>query len=65
MNADKIEQLGEDIRQHVFLLLDGEPEIDGMEAGRIAAEVEAQFYRSMLWWDDRVSFEKSQNGIGT
>jgi len=52
MNANRIELLGEDLRQYVFHLLDAEPEIDDMEAGRVAVELEGEFYRAMLRLDD-------------
>ena len=52
MNADRIELLGEDLRQYVFHMLDAEPDMDGMEAGRVAAEVEHAFYAAMLRLDD-------------
>jgi len=48
MNADIIELFGEQIRQYVFHMLDAEPDIDGMEAGRVAAEVEHAFYAAIV-----------------
>ena len=55
MNIDRIEFLREDIRQYVFHLLDSEPEIGGMDAGKIAADVEREFLRSIMLWDVQVT----------
>ena len=41
-------QIADDVRLHVFNLLDCEPEIDGMSAGKVAADVETAFVKSLL-----------------
>lgn len=43
MHNDRICDLGEEVRNFVFQLLDSEPDIDGMEAGRIAHKAEQAF----------------------
>jgi len=54
MNMDRIELLGEYIRQCVFHLLDAEPDFDGVSAGRIAADMEREFYASVLRLDEEI-----------
>jgi hypothetical protein len=43
MTPERIADLKYDLWQYVFAMLDAEPEIDGYEAGRIAAAVERAF----------------------
>ena len=43
MHNDRIIDLGEDLRNHVFEMLDAEPEMTGEDAGKIAAAVEKAF----------------------
>jgi hypothetical protein len=45
MDHDRICDLGEDLRNHVFEILDLEPECDGDTAGKIAAAVEEAFLK--------------------
>lgn len=39
MHPDRIELLKEDLYNHLFHLLDCQPDLDGLEAGRIATSV--------------------------
>lgn len=41
------EQLAEDLYAAAFAMLDAEPEYSGLEAGRIATEVQRAFLRQM------------------
>lgn len=43
VNSKRIEQLGDDLRAHVFAVLDAEPELTGDGAGEVAAAVEHAF----------------------
>lgn len=47
MKHDRINDLGEDIRNHVFEMLDAEPETDGDQCGRVAKAVEEAFIQAM------------------
>jgi hypothetical protein len=47
MHNDRIIQLGEDIRNHVFETLDAEPELTGQDAGKVASAVETAFVQTL------------------
>lgn len=47
MDNDRIIQLGEDLRNHVFEILDQEIEITGMDAGAVAKAVEDAFVKAL------------------
>jgi len=46
MHNDRIIDLAEDLRNHVFETLDAEPEMTGEDAGKIAAAVEEAFLKT-------------------
>lgn len=56
MHNDRIIDLGEDLRNHVFDLLDQEAEMTGMDAGRVAKITEAAFVAALqaIMNEDRV-----------
>ncbi len=43
MNANRINELSNAVCHFVFELLEGEPELDGNDAGYVAAQTEKQF----------------------
>ena len=47
MHIRRIIDLGEDLREHVFEVLDSEPEMTGMDAGKVAAAVEKAFVEAL------------------
>lgn len=47
MDNDRIINLGEDLRNHVFEILDQEIEITGMDAGAVAKAVEDVFVKTL------------------
>ena len=47
MNNDRIVDLGEDLRNHVFEVLDNEPELTGEDAGFVARKVEEAFTKAL------------------
>lgn len=47
MNADRICDLGVDVRDHVFNMLDDEPELSGLDCGNVAQAVEDTFIAAM------------------
>lgn len=47
MENDRIIDLGEDLRSHVFDILDQEIEMTGMDAGRVAQITEAAFVAAL------------------
>jgi len=47
MSNDRILDLGEDLRNHVFNLLDQEPDLTGDDAGIVAAAVEDAFVKAL------------------
>lgn len=49
---ERMKELGEELRRRVFEMMDAEPDIDGMEAGRIAARVEQSFLATVLPADE-------------
>lgn len=46
MDNDRIVDLGEDVRNYIFEMLDSEPDMTGDEAGRIARAVEEAFLQA-------------------
>jgi hypothetical protein len=51
MNTDRLNYLADEVRVLVFQMLDSEPEVDGEEAGRVAAAVEDTFRQKMTGYD--------------
>jgi len=47
MYNDRIEELAEDLRNHVFETLDIEPELTGDDAGKVAAAVEEAYTKAL------------------
>jgi len=47
MNNDRIIDLGEDLRNHVFETLDAEIELTGEDAGKVAKAVEDAFVKAL------------------
>ena len=46
MHNDRIIDLGEDLRQHIFETIDSEPTMTGDDAGKIARAVEEAFVKA-------------------
>lgn len=47
MDNDRIIELGEDLRDHVFNILDQEIELTGMDAGAVAKATEEAFVKAL------------------
>ena len=47
MHNDRIIDLAEDLRNHVFQTLDAEPELTGEDAGKVAKAVEEAFLKTL------------------
>ncbi len=58
MHKVRINELAEHIRQEVFALLDGEPDITGDEAGYVAHVVEVAFHLAI----QRAGEAREENG---
>jgi hypothetical protein len=52
MDKHRIDTLADEVYNTVFQLLDGEPEMNGDDAGRIAAQVTNRFRGAMAELDD-------------
>lgn len=44
---ERVELLARDIYDMVFVMLDAEPDIDSMDAGKVATRIERAFIREM------------------
>lgn len=51
MTDARIKELGDALWFHVFSMLDGEPELDGHDAGQVAAAVQKRFQEAIAELD--------------
>jgi len=50
MTKDRIAQLEADVYTHIFQMLDAEPDVDGLTAGRIARIASKRFEHALTVW---------------